>query len=84
MASNLNVTITNRRLTGSNVSIAQRAFDISATWLDDNNQPQSNSQTVLFPNVLANVNLPAGWLAGKLEALAYEAVLVILGIEPAN
>lgn len=81
MASNVNIILTNRRLTGTNVSVPQRAVDFTATWTKDDGTMGSDTRTILFPNILSNAALPAGWLADELEALCYRAVRVIVGID---
>lgn len=81
MPRDINVAMTNRRMTGANVSIAQRAVDLTITWTRDDGTPGSDTRTVLFPNVLGNAALPAGWLDDQLTDLCYRAVRIIAGID---
>ena len=81
MPRDVNIMLTNRRLTGTNVSVAQRAVDCTITWTKDDGTSGSDTRTLQFPNILANPNLPAGWLADKLEQLCIDAVRVIIGVD---
>jgi hypothetical protein len=81
MPRDVNVTFVNRRLTGTNVSVPQRAVDFVATWTKDDGTQGSDTRTILFPNILTNANIPAGWLADELEQLCYRAVRIIVGID---
>jgi hypothetical protein len=65
MARNVNVTFGNWRTTGANVSIQQRALDVTLDFVDASGQPHTITQTVMFPNVLAQ--LPASYLDQELK-----------------
>jgi len=51
MARNVNVTLLNFR-TGTNVTIARRLVDVTVSYIDADNQPQTKSGTVTFPDIL--------------------------------
>lgn len=79
MPRDVNVNLSNFRTTGINVSIAQRAVDVSATWTKDDGTQGSTAQTVLFPNFLANRS--AAWLKRKLTQLMYESLRIDAGLD---
>ncbi len=81
MPRNVNVRLSNSQITGLNVSVPQRSIDITVTWIDNNNVTQTDTRTALFPNILSNAALPAGWLKDHLEDLLYQAVREIVGID---
>jgi hypothetical protein len=68
MATNVNVTIGNWR-TGTNVTIARRLVDVSISYLDANNTPQTKAGTITFPDVLALLS------ADDLREMAMEIML---------
>lgn len=77
----VNVRLENARQTGVNVQVAQRAVDITVDWVDDAGVAHTDTRTALFPNLLANPALPAGWLQDQLQDLLLKAVRVIVGID---
>jgi hypothetical protein len=72
VARNVNVTIENFRQTGSNVPFPQYAVDLDVSWTNAAGENRQHSETVLFPNILAQ--MPAAWLKQELQELVFKAV----------
>lgn len=79
MARSVNVLISNYSATGSNVTMPQVSMDVTVNWVDDTGTPHTNTQAVLFPNVLAQV--PAGQRDDVLRDLLLKLLRLKLGID---
>jgi hypothetical protein len=78
VARNINMNIGDVTATGSNVSVSQYTVTISASWIKDDGTPGSDSRTVLFPNVLAQ--LTAAQQKQLLAELLIKTVRILAGI----
>jgi hypothetical protein len=79
MARNVNVWLTNWHWTGIEVLTPQAAVDIHIEWVDDEGQQREHTETIKFPNVLADVPVP--WLKERLEDLILIGLRKKLGID---
>ena len=80
MAQSVNVFLSNYTpSTGINRQVAQRSIDIRVDWVDDAGVAHTNTRTVLWPDVLAQ--LPAEWVTDALKDLLLRAVRQQLGLD---
>lgn len=55
MAREVNVNFSKPVATGSNVSVPQYTMNVTFAWIDNVGVAHSDTRTVLFPNVLAQI-----------------------------
>lgn len=79
MASNVNVAIGNWQSAGTVNNVPKYTIDISFEWIDKNGVSRSGSETVTFPNILAQ--LPASWVKEEMEELMLRALRKKLGVD---
>lgn len=54
MATSVNIFFSNFRL-GTNVTIQRRLIDVTVNWTADDGTPRTDTRTVIFPDILANI-----------------------------
>jgi hypothetical protein len=55
MAREINLFTSNWKATGKNISVPQYSVDVTLNWIDDEGVSHTRSETLKFPNFLANV-----------------------------
>jgi len=80
MARNVNVWLTNWSWTGVTVPTPQAAVDIHVEWVNEAGEQREHTETVRFPNILADVPVP--WLKRQVEELLLRALRKRLDIDP--
>lgn len=79
MARNVNLTVSSISLTGQQVQVDQYEVDLTAQWKGADGQPHTRTETVRFPNILAQVSNP--WLRERLTDLIIEAAREVWGVD---
>ena len=62
------------------VPVPQYEIEIEFKWTDDNGDPQSNTSTYTFPNVLGGI--PLKRLGRYMLEIANREARIVLGIDP--
>lgn len=55
MAREVNLYTSNWQATGKTISVPQYSVDVTINWIADDGTPNTRSETLRFPNFLANV-----------------------------
>lgn len=69
---NVNVYLSNWHSTGQAVSVQQYEVTIRVDWIGQDNASHTRTETILFPNALAQV--PTSWLKDELTDLLFRAL----------
>lgn len=78
MAREVNIFVNGWQATGKNISVPQYSVNFTIDWIDDEGVSHTRSETLKFPNFLANVGAAdlKEWLT---ELLAREARQRLVG-----
>ena len=79
MAREVNLTISNWTAVGTNASVPRYRVDLKTQWVDNAGASHTDTRTVTFPNVLANV--PLSRLKGYMEQIALAEIRLLLGVD---
>jgi hypothetical protein len=74
VAHNVNVTFGNYSASGANVTMPQVSMDVTVNWRDEAG-PHTNTQTVLFPNILSQVPV------AKRDDVLQQIILLLLRLK---
>jgi len=55
MAREVNLYTSNWQATGNNIRVPQYSVDVTFNWIDNEGESHTRSETLKFPNFLANV-----------------------------
>jgi len=55
MAREVNIYTGNWQATGKNISVPQYSVNVTVNWIKEDGTPMTRSETLRFPNFLANV-----------------------------
>ena len=79
MAREVNLQISDWTAVGTNASVPRYRVDLTTQWVDNAGAPHTDTRTVTFPNVLANV--PVQRLRGYMEQIALAEIRLLLGVD---
>ncbi len=79
MARNVNLIVSDISPTGQQVQVDQYEVELTAQWIDADGQPHERTETVRFPNILAQVSGP--WLRERLTGLVIDAAREVWGVD---
>lgn len=79
MAREVNLTISGWTAVGTNASVPRYRVDLTTQWIDNAGASHTDTRTVTFPNVLANV--PLSRLRGYMEQIALAEIRLQLGVD---
>lgn len=79
MARNVNLFMSNLSSTGQIVQVDQYEVELTAQWIGNDGQSHERTETVRFPNILAQMSNP--WLKEHLTNLLIAASRELWGID---
>lgn len=79
MAREVNLTISDWTAVGTNASVPRYSVTLTTQWVDNAGVSHTDTRTVTFPNVLANV--PLSRLRGYMEQIALAEIRLLLGVD---
>jgi hypothetical protein len=79
MAREVNVSFSQPTTTGINVSVPQYTMDVTFQWIDNAGVSHTQTQTVLFPNVLQQI--PASDLLDLMKQVIIVRARTVLGVD---
>lgn len=79
MAKEVNLTISDWAVVGTNASVPRYSVMLTTQWVDNAGAPHTDTRTVTFPNVLANV--PLSRLREYMERIALAEIRLLLGVD---
>lgn len=78
MAREVNLTISDWTAVGTNASVPRYRVDLTTQWIDNAGASHTDTRTVTFPNVLANV--PLVRLREYMQDIALKEIRLLLNV----